>query len=95
MENQKASSRHKTLSLVDMSSAFVVLGLGISLSILVFLIELIYKRINDHYFTVVDRIRPVMIRRMRRQKMIESIFRKNYSFFCLLHFAANLCMILF
>ena len=49
MEYQKASSRHKALSLVDMSSAFVVLGLGVSLSILVFLIELIYKRINDHY----------------------------------------------
>ena len=51
MENQGASARQKALSLVDMSSAFVVLGLGVSLSILVFLIELIYKRINDHYFT--------------------------------------------
>ena len=52
MKNQQqASSYHKALSLVDMSSAFVVFGLGISLSILVFLIELIYKRINDHYFT--------------------------------------------
>jgi len=50
MENQKATSRQKVLSLVDMSSAFVVLGLGVSLSILVFIIELIYKRINDHYF---------------------------------------------
>ncbi len=50
MENQGASARQKALSLVDMSSAFVILGLGISLSILVFLIELVYKRINDHYF---------------------------------------------
>ena len=51
MENQQATAHVKPLSLVDMSSAFVVLGLGISLSILVFLIELIYKRIKDHYFT--------------------------------------------
>ena len=51
MENQQESAHVKPLSLVDMSSAFVVLGLGISLSILVFLIELIYKRIKDHYFT--------------------------------------------
>ena len=50
MENQKASSRHKPLALVDMASAFVILGLGISLSVLVFLIELIYKRIKNHYF---------------------------------------------
>ena len=51
IENQQASSRLKALSLVDMSSAFVVFGLGISLSILVFLIELIYKRVKGHYFT--------------------------------------------
>ena len=57
MENQKATTRQKVLSLVDMSSAFVVLGIGVSLSILVFLIELIYKRINDHYFEQRDLIR--------------------------------------
>ena len=51
MKNQKALSHQKPLSLVDMSSAFVVLGLGISLSILIFLLELIFKRIKDHYFT--------------------------------------------
>ena len=51
IENQQASSRLKALSLVDMSSAFVVFGLGISLSLLVFLIELIYKRVKGHYFT--------------------------------------------
>lgn len=50
MENQGASARQKALSLVDMSSSFVILGLGISLSILVFLMELIYNRINAHYF---------------------------------------------
>jgi hypothetical protein len=46
MENQRGSARAKRLSVVDMSSAFVVLGLGISLTILVFFIELIYKRID-------------------------------------------------
>ena len=52
MKNQKASSHQKPLSLVDMSSAFVLLALiGISLSILIFLLELIFKRIKDHYFT--------------------------------------------
>ena len=50
MENQQADARQKALSLVDMSSAFVVLGLGLSLAILVFLLELVYKCINDHYF---------------------------------------------
>lgn len=39
MENQKGSVHVKPLSLWDLSSAFVVLGLGISLAILVFLIE--------------------------------------------------------
>ena len=33
-----------------MSSAFVIFGLGISLAVLVFLLELIYKRCKDHYF---------------------------------------------
>ena len=51
MENQQASAHQKALTLVDMSSAFVVFGLGISFAVLVFLIELVYKRINDRYFT--------------------------------------------
>ena len=51
MENQnKASSHVKPLSLVDMSSAFFILALGLSVAFLVFLLELIYKRIKDHYF---------------------------------------------
>ena len=58
MENQKGTAHIKPLSLTDMSSAFVILGLGISLSILVFLIELVYKRIKAHYFDD-DQIRPV------------------------------------
>ena len=50
MENNQASARIKPLTLVDMSSAFVVFGIGMSLAILIFLLELIYKRIKDHYF---------------------------------------------
>ena len=49
IENQKASARQKSLSLLDMASAFIALLLGISLSLFVFLIELIYKRIKDHH----------------------------------------------
>jgi len=50
MKNQKGSARAKSLALVDMSSAFVVLGLGISLSLLVFITEVISNRIQNHYF---------------------------------------------
>ena len=50
MENQGASARIEALSLVDMSSAFVVFALGVSLSILVFLLELIYKCTANHCF---------------------------------------------
>ena len=50
LENQKGSARQKSLNLYDMSTAFVILGLGISLAVLVFLLELIYKRIMDHYY---------------------------------------------
>ena len=44
MKSQQVSASIKPLSLVDMSSAFVILGLGISLAILVFIFELIIKR---------------------------------------------------
>ena len=50
MENQGASARIEALSLVDMSSAFVVFALGISLSVFVFLLELIYKCTVNHCF---------------------------------------------
>ena len=59
MENQGASARIEALSLVDMSSAFVVFALGVSLSILVFLLELIYKRIKDHCLNTDDSVKPV------------------------------------
>ena len=39
MENQKGSVRVKPLTLTDLSSAFIILGLGFSLAFLVFLIE--------------------------------------------------------
>jgi len=43
MENQKMSAGQKKLTLVDMSSAFVVFGLGIGFSFLAFLFELAYS----------------------------------------------------
>ena len=54
MENQAASARIKPLSMVDMSCAFVILGFGVSLGVLFFLFELIFKRIKDHYFNIDD-----------------------------------------
>jgi len=51
MNNQKGSARARRVSLVDMSSAFFVLGLGISFAILVILLELIIKRMKNLYFT--------------------------------------------
>ena len=45
---------------MDMSSAFVVFGLGISLSVLVFLLELIYKGIKDHYLDTDNDVKPVL-----------------------------------
>ena len=59
MNNKKGSARQKALSLVDMSSSFVVFGLGVSLSVFVFLLELIYKRIKDHCLDTDDGIKPV------------------------------------
>lgn len=50
IKNQETSARQKSLKLVDMSSAFAILGLGISVSVLVFLLELIYKRFKNRYF---------------------------------------------
>ena len=44
MGKQKDSARQKSLTLVEMSSAFVVYGLGIGLSLLAFIIELIISR---------------------------------------------------
>ena len=38
MENQKGSARYKSLPLWGMSSAFILFGLGVSASILIFLL---------------------------------------------------------
>ena len=56
IENIKRSSitRHKKLTLKDMSSAFVLLALGMSLAFLVFLIELNVNRLNLHRSSVKD-----------------------------------------
>ena len=48
MENQKSSSRQKALSLIDLSSAFVLYGVGVGLAVLVFLVELLFNRIRQH-----------------------------------------------
>ena len=53
IENQQASDHVRPLSLVDMSSAFVVLGFEISF-VLLFLIEVVSRRIRDHYSTKVE-----------------------------------------
>ena len=42
MENQKPNIRQKSLSLIDMSSAFLVFGFGLSLAFTVFLVELLF-----------------------------------------------------
>ena len=49
MENQQPDARAKPLILYDMASPFIVLGLGICLSTLSFLIEIIYDRIENRY----------------------------------------------
>ena len=48
MENQKTSSRQKALSLIDLSNAFVLYGVGVGLAVLVFLVELLFNRIRQH-----------------------------------------------
>ena len=53
MENQKGSAGQKSLSLVDMASAFIVFGIGMSSAILVFLLEVIYYKINKHFSWVI------------------------------------------
>ena len=45
MENQQPDTRAKSLTLVDMTSAFIILGLGLSLATFVYLLELIYQKL--------------------------------------------------
>lgn len=47
MQNNRASTIQKSLSLVDMACAFVIFGLGITLSFFVFLLELIFSKIGN------------------------------------------------
>lgn len=60
MENQQASAEQKSLTLLNMSSAFLIFGLGVTVATLVFLIELTYKRIQDHYF-IDNKVSPYSI----------------------------------
>ena len=68
MKNQLPDARARPLTLNDMLSAFIVLGLGISLAILVYLLELIYKRINDHFHTNDKPIQNRPLRTMNGQE---------------------------
>jgi len=61
MENQQATAQQKSLTLLNMSSAFLIFGLGITMATLVFLIELIYKRFQDHYFIIDNKIYPCKV----------------------------------
>ena len=49
MENQQPDTRARPLNLMDMASSFIILGIGISLSTLLFLIELVFKQIQNHF----------------------------------------------
>jgi hypothetical protein len=51
MENQHPDTRAKPLTLVDMTSCFIVLSFGYSISMLVFLLELIYDKIRNYCFS--------------------------------------------
>jgi hypothetical protein len=48
MENQKPDARQKSLSWIDMSSAFLALGFGLSLAFTVFLVELISGQLQNN-----------------------------------------------
>ena len=47
MKNQKSDTRHRSLSLPDMSFAFFVLGPGLGLAAFAFLVEFISKRLMN------------------------------------------------
>lgn len=46
---KKNAAKQRVLTLVDLSSAFVVLALGCGVSLLVFLLEIWYRKISTHY----------------------------------------------
>ena len=45
---QRTSSRQVPIRLVDLISAFLILGVGLGLAVLTFLLEHIYSRIRAH-----------------------------------------------
>ena len=62
MENQHPDTRAKPLTLVDMTSCFIVLSFGYSISMLAFLFELIYDKIRNYCFAhhpKFAKIRPI------------------------------------
>ena len=62
MENQTPDARAKPLTLTDMASCFIVLGIGTSFSFLAFLIEQIYKKTSDHCCFKKTRVMKVTVR---------------------------------
>ena len=68
MENQQATAQQKSLTLLNMSSAFLIFGLGITMATLVFLIELIYKRFQDNYFIFDNKIYPRKVQDRNQSK---------------------------
>ena len=69
MENQKPRARQKSLSLMDMSSAFVVLAFGLSLAFIVFLLELISSRIKKTETKRINPDRPLAEKRQSLPKV--------------------------
>jgi len=60
MENQQPDTRAKPLTLSDMTSCFIVLALGYSISVFVFLLELIYDKITSRFFRhQVTKVHPI------------------------------------
>ncbi len=47
---KKNAAKQRVLTLVDLSSAFVVLALGYGVSLLVFLLEIVTAKISFYYY---------------------------------------------
>jgi hypothetical protein len=61
MENQQPDTRAKTLTLIDMTSCFIVLAFGYSISVFVFLSELTYYKIDKRLFRRQQKTRNVFL----------------------------------
>jgi len=73
MENQTPDARAKPLTLTDMASCFIVLGIGTIFSFLVFLIEHVYKNIRDHCCFKKSRVMQITARPVYENTEIDNI----------------------